>query len=328
MTWRSDSRRVASASRSAVSRSTAMTTASAPGSAAGGGLARGARGEVGAASGRAAAVARLVGDDAQQPGAQRALGVEARQRGVGLHERLLGGVLGVGGVAGHDVGGAEGELLVGGDERLEGREVSALRAQDQVAFLARIRHHSPITPLAAAAFPQRRRVMRRDAGRGRRGAGAGAARRRSAAAPPRRRPPRPSQLAPPESGGVCARRGDDLVDACHRGGGRARQVERLGVEGHEARDGTLERVLGVGGGPHPAHAAVGLGRADDVERRDVRDSDRRAHRLVGDAQPDPQAEPGRAGARRRRSAGRPRRCRSRGCARRAWRPGSRSRRRP
>jgi hypothetical protein len=50
---------------------------------------------------------------------------------VSLHERVLGGLLGIGGVAADDVGGAEGDVLVAGDERAVGIEVPGPRAGDQ-----------------------------------------------------------------------------------------------------------------------------------------------------------------------------------------------------
>ena len=82
------------------------------------------------ALGGPAPAARLVGDDRQQPGAERASLVEPRQRPVGLHERLLDGILGVGRRAGQR-GHAQGDALVAADERGIGVTVAASGTADE-----------------------------------------------------------------------------------------------------------------------------------------------------------------------------------------------------
>ena len=79
-----------------------------------------------------AAVVRLVGHDAQQPGPERRAVAEAPERAVRLDERLLGGVLGVGGGSGDHVGGAVGDVLVLLHEALVGPRVAAPRTRDPV----------------------------------------------------------------------------------------------------------------------------------------------------------------------------------------------------
>ena len=59
--------------------------------------------EAGSAAARTPPVLRLVGHDAHQPGPQRRVGPEPVERMERLHERLLDGILGVGGRAGHGV---------------------------------------------------------------------------------------------------------------------------------------------------------------------------------------------------------------------------------
>src|SRR5829696_8513641 len=71
-----------------------------------------------APSQRAPPVARLVGDDRQQPGAERRTLAEAAARAVRLDEGVLHDLLGVGGRARDDVCGAEGDHLVLADELL------------------------------------------------------------------------------------------------------------------------------------------------------------------------------------------------------------------
>ena len=90
----------------------------------------------------AAAVARLVRDDREQPGAKRRAAAEARQRAPGLRQPDLGGVLGVGGVAGDQVCGAEGDLLVVADERGESGGVATTCALDELVLCRWSAHHS------------------------------------------------------------------------------------------------------------------------------------------------------------------------------------------
>src|SRR6202008_1736368 len=59
-----------------------------------------------------AAVAGLVGDDRQQPGPERRALAEAGEGAPGLHEAVLGGVLGIGGRPRDEVGRAKRDLLV------------------------------------------------------------------------------------------------------------------------------------------------------------------------------------------------------------------------
>ena len=107
-------------------------------------LRRRAQREVRAPAGRAAAVARLVGDDLQQPGPERRARAEAAERAPRLDEAVLRGLLGVGGVAGDHVGRAEGDALVCVHELLVGVRVAALRAADQVGFVEWSAHHRPL----------------------------------------------------------------------------------------------------------------------------------------------------------------------------------------
>jgi hypothetical protein len=70
--------------------------------------------------------------DAQQPGAQRAGGVEARQGAEGPDECLLGHIGGGIGIAQQQIGKAKDRLLVGADQRLPGRLIALPRVGDQV----------------------------------------------------------------------------------------------------------------------------------------------------------------------------------------------------
>src|SRR6266545_345450 len=88
-----------------------------------------------AAAAGAPAVARLVGDDRQQPGPERRVRAEAVQRVPGLDQALLGGVLGVGGAAGDQAGCPVRELLVPAHEGLVGTHVSPSRPFDELDFL-------------------------------------------------------------------------------------------------------------------------------------------------------------------------------------------------
>src|SRR5207302_9076066 len=145
-------------------------------------------------AGGAAAVASLVRDDPQQPGAHRLPGAEAAERAPGLDQRLLGGILGVGCVAGDDVGHSECDLLMRADELLVGARVAALRAQHELPLLVWTALHTATTPRAAQEFQPRlpfghgeaRRYQPRRTRGGRRGRGA-----RVVRAPLRARSPRP-----------------------------------------------------------------------------------------------------------------------------------------
>ena len=85
-----------------------------------------------ATPGRSAPIARLVGNDRQQPGSERGSGLEASQGAEGFHETLLGGVLRVVRTARDDPGGADCDLLVGTHERLEGGNIATPRPLDQL----------------------------------------------------------------------------------------------------------------------------------------------------------------------------------------------------
>src|SRR5262245_59172003 len=71
----------------------------------------GPQGQAGATARRAASVARLVGDDPQQPGPERGAAAEPVERAVGLDERLLDRILGVA-VGRDDVGRPDRHVLV------------------------------------------------------------------------------------------------------------------------------------------------------------------------------------------------------------------------
>src|SRR6266536_615486 len=122
----------------------------------GGRLARGSRGPDGqvlAPAGRPAAVACLVRHDPEQPGPQGLVRAEASERAPGLEEALLRRVLGVGGVAGDDVGHSECDLLVCADERLVRARVAALRGQDERPLLAWTALHQPYYTAARRRVP-------------------------------------------------------------------------------------------------------------------------------------------------------------------------------
>src|ERR671930_1464552 len=90
---------------------------------------------------RAAAVASLVRDDLQEPGPERLAGTESVQRAVGLHERVLGSVLRLGGVSDDEVGDAEGDALVCVHEFSVGVLVAALRPFDELRLIEWPAHH-------------------------------------------------------------------------------------------------------------------------------------------------------------------------------------------
>lgn len=93
--------------------------------------------EAAAAGGGEPAVPGLVGDDPQEPGAERRAGAEARQRQVGVDEGRLGDVLGLVGVTDDDVGDAEGKPLVAPYEVLVGGRLPTLGAGDQLGLVQR-----------------------------------------------------------------------------------------------------------------------------------------------------------------------------------------------
>ena len=77
-------------------------------------------------------VARLVGDDPQQPGPELGAGPEAVKRSKRLDKAFLSGILGVSRGTRDDVGGAESDLLVALHDLLVGGRIAALGACDQV----------------------------------------------------------------------------------------------------------------------------------------------------------------------------------------------------
>ena len=93
----------------------------------------GAEGETGPAPGRPPSVAGLVGDDPQEPRPERGVGPEPRQRGVGLDERVLDGVLGVA-VGRDEMRRPDGDVLVASDQLLVGHDLAIPRAVDQLGI--------------------------------------------------------------------------------------------------------------------------------------------------------------------------------------------------
>jgi hypothetical protein len=75
-------------------------------------------------------IQRFVPDDAEQPGSEDAVFAKPGQCPEGFEEGLLGHVLGQGGIADHQVGNTEGDLLMGPDQRLESGDIAILRTQD------------------------------------------------------------------------------------------------------------------------------------------------------------------------------------------------------
>jgi hypothetical protein len=80
---------------------------------------------------RATSIARFVGHDLQQPRAERGIGPEAIERGVGLDECILGDVLRIGGVARDQVRDAEGNVLIASDKLSERPAVTPPRLLDE-----------------------------------------------------------------------------------------------------------------------------------------------------------------------------------------------------
>ena len=124
--------------------------------------------------GGAAAVASLVRDDLQEPGAHRLAGAETAERAPRLDEPVLGRVLGVGCVAGDDVGHSECDLLVRTHELLVRARVSTLGAQRELPLVLWTALHARTTPRFAQEFqrwlpsrggPARRHQPRRARGR-------------------------------------------------------------------------------------------------------------------------------------------------------------------
>ena len=83
--------------------------------------------------GRPPSVAGLVGDDPQDPRPERRVRPEPRQRGVGLDERVLDGVLGVA-VGRDEVGRPDRDVLVASDQLFVGHDLAFPRADDQLGI--------------------------------------------------------------------------------------------------------------------------------------------------------------------------------------------------
>jgi hypothetical protein len=82
-----------------------------------------------------AAIARLVGDDGEQPGPEGRVRPKASKVVVRLDERLLGRVFRFRRVAADQIGGAKGQILVLFHQQGVGVGVAPLRPDDQVAAL-------------------------------------------------------------------------------------------------------------------------------------------------------------------------------------------------
>ena len=94
-----------------------------------------------APAGGAAPVPGLVDDDLEQPRPERRAAAKAAEGRIGLHERVLGRFLGVGGRARDEIGGPECDLLMQHDERLVGRGVATLRLLDELRLCEWSAHH-------------------------------------------------------------------------------------------------------------------------------------------------------------------------------------------
>src|SRR5262249_19099176 len=117
-------------------------------------LGRRAQREARPAAGGAAPVARLVGDDAQQPRPEGRALAKAAERAPRLHETVLRRVLGVARVARDQVGGAEGDALVCVPELLVGVCAAALGASDQPRFVEWSAPHRRSYTAVSAEVPQ------------------------------------------------------------------------------------------------------------------------------------------------------------------------------
>lgn len=87
-------------------------------------------------------VARLVRDDAKQPGPERPARVEAVEGAERLHARLLGDVLGLLGGAQDEVGGPKGHVLVQAQQRHVRIAVATACELDQLGFRTGRGHHT------------------------------------------------------------------------------------------------------------------------------------------------------------------------------------------
>ena len=87
--------------------------------------------ENGSPARRRPAIPRLVGDDPEQPWPEWRPRPEAAERVIGVHERLLRGVLGIRGVTGDLVGNPERQLLILLDECFIGIDIAISGAFDE-----------------------------------------------------------------------------------------------------------------------------------------------------------------------------------------------------
>ena len=109
--------------------------------------------EVRAPPRRSPSVAGLVRDDLQQPRPERRAAPEPPERAVGLHEPVLGGLLGVRGVAGDQERGSKRDSLVRSHERLVCRSVSTFGPFDQLVFFEWPVHHRCFYTVGLRAVP-------------------------------------------------------------------------------------------------------------------------------------------------------------------------------
>ena len=109
-----------------------------------------------AAAFRPPPVARLVRHDREQPGTKRRAAAEARQRPPGLRQPELGCILGVGGIAGDQVCGAESDLLVVAGKRGEGGGITVTCTLDELVLCRWSAHHSWVLhhPAPAGSSPE------------------------------------------------------------------------------------------------------------------------------------------------------------------------------
>jgi hypothetical protein len=116
-------------------------------------------------SGRAP-VARLVGDDLQDPRAKGGARAEPPERGVGLQEGVLSRLLGVGGRPRDEPGRAEGDRLVLFHELSVGAEVASLGERNELRLVQwPVLHRAGSTALGGSRFPQGRLVRKARAAR-------------------------------------------------------------------------------------------------------------------------------------------------------------------
>src|SRR5262249_57830411 len=99
------------------------------------------------------AVASLVGDDPEQPRPERRTFTEAAERPVCLHEAVLGGLLGIRGVACDQAGGSEGDVLMHAHELLVCGGVPTLGLGDERCLVRWSAHHLALYTSEAPGVP-------------------------------------------------------------------------------------------------------------------------------------------------------------------------------